>query len=164
MLLPVQWQAQQDERWCWATVASIVAIYYATQLGEGPPLMPCQVATACLPGGPCCPPDPSTDPPPPACRTTFDLRRALDAVGHLSRELPQQTGFDLVQFEIGNNRPLCAMIRFVAGPFHYVLIGGFDIPSGQVMILDPATKAYPMPYTTFLANNNFTFMQWILTS
>src|ERR1035441_11050049 len=81
MMLPVQWQGQPDETWCWATSASIISVYYA-QMGAGQAFSACEVAGRTL-GTLCCAPVP-TDPPPPECQTSFDLERALDAVGHLN--------------------------------------------------------------------------------
>jgi hypothetical protein len=160
MILPVQWQHQPDERWCWATVGSMVSVYFS-QLGAGAPLSPCEVAGGTL-GTVCCTPLP-TDPPPPQCQTALDLERALNIIGHLSPNTPPATGFNLVQAEITNNRPLCAMVKFNGGPFHYVVLSGFNLATQDVMVLDPAAQAFPMPFTVFLANSRFRFVNWILT-
>jgi hypothetical protein len=166
MILPVQWQRQPDERWCWATVASIISVYYATQFNEGQSLIPCQVATLTLPQPTCCPPNPVTDPPPAACQIPFDLHNALAAIQHLNFSPPSLPGINLPLEEIGNQRPLCAQIKYNGGPFHYVIVNGCDEASQQVTVVDPAgsPQAPPMPFASFMANNSFTFSQWILTA
>ena len=161
MMLPVQWQGQPDETWCWATSASIISVYYA-QMGAGQAFSACEVAGRTL-GTLCCAPVP-TDPPPPECQTSFDLERALDAVGHLNPNALPADGFALVQEEINNNRPLCAMIKFNGGPFHYIVLNGFDTASQQVMVVDPASTSFPMPFQAFLVNAHFSFVDWILTA
>ena len=165
MLLPVQWQAQPTENFCWATVSSMVAIYYASVFGIGQPLSPCQVATATLPEPTCCPQNPAVDPIPGACDVPFDIAFALSAIQHLNTTPPSLSGFDLVVQEITNQRPLCAMIKYSAGPFHYVLVNGCDPASQQVAIVDPAGRPtqLPVPFANFVANSSFTLFQWVLT-
>jgi len=160
VILPVQWQQQPNEVWCWATVGSMISVYYKAQFDVGTACTPCQVATQTLPVPDCCLPDP-----PDACVQPFDLQRALAAIQHLGSSLPSDSGFDLVVGEIGAGRPLCAMIQFNGGPLHYVIVNGFDQASQQITVVNSAgsPQSLPMPFASFLANDKFSLSQWILT-
>jgi hypothetical protein len=158
MNLPVKPQPQDDPVWCWAAVASMVCNYYA-QLGKGTAQSQCQVASATL-KLPCCP----SPPPPDPCRNPEDLRLALLVSGHLNQTYQPSSDFSVVTDELDAGRPLCAFYHYYLGADHYLLITGYDGPSKQVAVIDPATGVLSSgPYDDFLQNNSGYWDSWIFT-
>lgn len=152
---------QEDERWCWVTVASMVSVYYARS-GHGIARRPCEIASLALVQK-CCaylPPDP----PPDECRKARDVETALAVISHLADATEPSNSFDVVVREITAQRPLCSAFQFSAGPLHYLLVVGFDSPTGEVSFVDPADgHLYQSPYQEFIQNSKGDWVGWTLT-
>jgi len=152
---------QEDERWCWVTVASMVSVYYA-QSGGGTAKRPCEIASLAL-AQDCCnyvPPDP----PPDECRTAGYVENALAVINHLADTTQPSNAFDVVVTEIGGRRPLCSSFQFFAGPLHYLLVVGFDSARGEVSFIDPADgHLYQSLYPSFIQNSRGHWVGWTFT-
>lgn len=161
MVLPILPQLQEDPRWCWATVTSMVTNFYALQRGAGVARSPCDVASLTL-AQPCCP----SNPPPIQCQRQDNLQKALRLVGHFNPTVPPTNALSVVIGEISSGRPLCAGIQYFQGAFHYVVLTGFDAAAGLIELIDPADGLLHqnIPYQQFLKNNTSYWAGWILTT
>jgi hypothetical protein len=152
---------QDDERWCWVTVASMVSVYYARS-GGGPAKRPCEIASLALVQD-CCnyvPPSP----PPVECRKAGYVEDALAVIHHLADTVQPSNSFSVVVAEIAAQKPLCSSFQFFAGPLHYLLVVGVDLPSGEVSFVDPADgHLYQSPYPAFLQNAKGHWVGWTFT-
>ena len=105
---------QIQENWCWAAVASAIAVFARD------PQAPeqCEVAGVVFPSRRCCN-DPAS------CDEPASLGDALMRVRHLAQKVASPVSYDTVCSEITAGRPLC--VRVVSGGFgHFVVISGFD--------------------------------------
>jgi hypothetical protein len=159
MTLPVVPQLQEDALWCWAAVSSMVATYYAEQLGLGVAYSQCEVASRTI-AQPCCP----SPPPPPACRIQQNLQKALVLVGHLNNRVEASRDFGVVAIEITARRPLCVAFQYNQGALHYLLVTGFDPVAQEIALVDPATGVLSTgPYSNLLQNNAGCWAGWVFT-
>jgi hypothetical protein len=159
MTLPIVPQLQEDPLWCWAAVASMVSVFYASQRAAGVALGQCDVASRTL-ARPCCP-----SPPPPAiCHVQQNLQRALAFSGHLNNRVEASTNIAVVATEIQAGRPLCFAFQYNFGALHYLLIAGVNPGIQSVSVIDPATGVLSTgSYPNLLRNNAGMWAGWIFT-
>lgn len=162
--LPITFQGQPNEFWCWAAVASMVSVFH--QSDDRPALSQCQVATETLNLPDCC----GSALTPDQCLQLWDLCDALQSIGFKAQS-NWNADLSIVSQEIENNRVLAALMYYKrSGILHYILVNGYDDTSGQesVYIADPAAQPCSMPWEIFLANYNYhdgdsaVWKQWIL--
>ncbi|HEV3482097.1 MAG TPA: papain-like cysteine protease family protein [Candidatus Acidoferrales bacterium] len=163
-ILPITFQGQCNEYWCWAAVASMVSTYYYQSTGKAA-LSQSQVAEKTLNV-----PDCSSSPPPTPCLQLWDLCDALQSIGFK----PQNNwtaDLGIVSQEVQNRRVLGALMYYrKSGILHYLLVNGYEDATGEecVYVADPAGQAWGVPWEVFLNNYNYhdgdaaLWKQWIL--
>lgn len=126
--------AQQQDNWCWATVAVGVAHAYKD---PDPDWEACKVAKRVLRATNCCPPGYYA-----ACnRTRKELNAALD--GHLDPTPIDQKidkTFDLVQNSIDKGIPIAVRVVLPNASAHFVVVSGYCVledRSQRIFVCDP---------------------------
>lgn len=135
---------QNQENWCWSTVATCIARYYHSDSG----FTPCLLANVQLGATTCCV-DGST----PQCNQAWYLDRALVETDNYYTYFPRPATQTEVQTEVLSNRPLGVRIGWAnsGGRGHFVAIDGFSYPSYLISVEDPETgSATTLDYNTFL--------------
>ena len=127
--LPFAMQTQQQTMWCWAAVATSVALYFGPASGW----TQCQVAGATLGRPDCCGPPPASP-----CNTPNYLDRALSAVSHFSHMAPGQVTPQVLDVELAASRPLAVRIQWAGGGGHFIALAGVLLASQPyVGVVDP---------------------------
>ncbi len=131
-------QAQQQDYWCWAAVASSICAFYPPP--NGTPAKPqCEIATTFL-GIPCCLnplPAPSADWP---GNEEFSLEVPLDQFGHLAQpKIGGALDFPSIIREIDAERPVCCHVDWGGGSDgHFVVIVGYNPANQEIVVRDPS--------------------------
>lgn len=134
-------QAQQQTNWCWAAVATSVALFY----NPSSTWTQCTLVNAELGETTCCSNGGSA-----ACNKPWYLDKALQRVGQLDSWSSGAMSFANVRAEIDNSRPLGVRIGWSGGGGHFVVVDGYlNDASQQVAIEDPWYGASDMSYTAF---------------
>ena len=153
-LLSISVQSQLQTEWCWAAVASSVAVFYQDQ----PPKSQCELATQFL-GVPCCV-NPLPAPPPPQWEgnRSYSLDVPLTVLQHLAGQLiPNVISFQDIMTDIDAGKPICCHIKWdqdAPQEGHFNVIVGYDAQTQDVIIRDPNPHygQSTMPYDTFVSN------------
>lgn len=156
-VLRIQFQHQLASGWCWAAVSAMVASWYAQ--GNASPTQ-CAIASKTLGIPGCCG---ATIPD--ICNRLWSLDSALGVIGHFSG-MQQNGGMNVVVGEIGNGRPVGALMRYWSGLSHYVLVTGYSQEQQLIVVCDPAgSSAFSTPAAVFFNNynNGAVFAGWYLT-
>lgn len=162
-VLPITFEVQSNEYWCWAAVASMVSAYY--QSSGRPALSQCQVAEKTLNL-----PDCSSKPTPAPCLQLWDLCDALQSIG-FNPQNNWTADLGIVSQEVQSSRVLGALMYYKkSGILHYLLVNGYDDSAGHecVYVADPGGQACSVPWDVFLYNYNYhdgdaaLWKQWIL--
>ena len=115
-------QDQEQTKWCWAAVATSVALFYDPQT----PWTQCTVANGQLHRNDCCG-NGAAGP----CNQYSFLASALELVGCLdSWDVNNSATFDEVRTEIDNQRALCFRVRWNGGGAHFATIVGYLAAGG----------------------------------
>lgn len=121
-------QLQQQPKWCWAAVATSVALHSKSF----PNWTQCQVAGRTL-GQNCCGPA-AVNP----CNKAFYLDRALQAVGHFAGMSTGPVGIGALGAQLTTNRPVGARIQWSGGGGHFLAFAGLLLGSQPYIgVADP---------------------------
>ena len=133
-------EQQQEAYWCWAAVATSIAMYY----GAGSAWTQCALANAELGQTTCCE-DGGTG----ECNVPWYLDRALERVAHLRSVSMSKAAWAEVTREIDAARPICARIGWSGGGGHFVVVGGYDSAAGMIDVKDPFYGDSSVAHGTF---------------
>ncbi len=137
--LPLNVESQQMSRWCWAALACAVARYFNTaSLTQG------QLVQSLLDS------DGTYTQKSEELNQNFKLDHALKQVHCFSHWSPGKPGFERIQFEINQGRPIGIRLEWYRSKeAHYVLIKGYDIREGTVAIEDSENGPSIQNYKNF---------------
>jgi hypothetical protein len=133
-------QHQQQTNWCWAAVATSVALFY----DPASTWTQCTVANTELGRADCCGAGASG-----ACNVYGFLDTSLTTVGHLDHFTGSSSTFAAVQAEIDAGRPLCARTAWSGGGAHFLAIIGYRILQEMLAVDDPWYGKSDVSYATF---------------
>jgi len=136
-------QHQQQTEWCWAAVATSLALYY----DPGSTWTQCSVANAMLPGRDCCGADASG-----ACNAPMSLTNTLQTtIGHLVRKIPKAATFVEAQGEVDGGRPLGVRTAWGGDDnnAHLLMIIGYHPLFDMLGVDDPLYGKSDVDYTAF---------------
>src|SRR5262245_21318035 len=120
-------QHQQQTNWCWAAVATSVALFYDPAITW----TQCAVANSELGRNDCCGAGAGG-----ACNVYGFLGSSLTTVGHFDHLTNSTSTFAEVQTEIDGGRPLCARTEWSGGGAHFVAIIGYRILDDDMLAVD----------------------------
>ncbi len=133
-------QRQQQSLWCWAAVATSVALYFNASSNW----TQCQVAGRTL-GRNCCGPS-AVDP----CNQTSHLDPALRAVGHYSTMTVGQIGVGALGAQLTAQKPIAARIQWSGGAGHFLAFAGLLLGSQPYIgVVDPLFGASDVALSVF---------------
>lgn len=122
-------QPQQQTNWCWAAVATSVALFY----DPSSTWTQCAVVNAELGRTDCCTHGSSA-----ACNVPWYLDLALQRVGHFDSWSSGAMAFADVRTEIDDSRPLGVRVGWSGGGGHFLIIDGYLADATeQVAVEDP---------------------------
>ena len=133
-------QHQQQTNWCWAAVATSVALFY----DPASTWTQCGVANGELSRNDCC--GAGANGP---CNVYGFLDSSLTRVGHLDHMTGSSSTFAQVQTEINGGRPLCARTAWAGGGAHFLAIIGYRIRNNMLAVDDPWYGKSDVTYATF---------------
>ncbi|WP_331447405.1 papain-like cysteine protease family protein [Streptomyces xanthochromogenes] len=136
-------QAQTQSNWCWAAVATSIALYY----NAASTWTQCTVANSQTGQTNCCTPAGASGT---ACNSQQPLDNPLRIVGHLNRMVGNRVDFAEVESEVKAGRPLCIRIGWAAGGGHFCTAIGVDAPADQAIVAvdDPIYGKSDQVYNT----------------
>lgn len=129
-------QLQKQDLWCWAAVtASVVAFYNGSKEAQ------CAIAAAVLPApNDCCKDDLAS------CNKEWNLDQPLRKYGVYKYRRNSSIGFEDLQAEIKEGRPLCCRIGWKGKGGHFVVVGGWSVDQTSeqryIDVYDPALGVY----------------------
>ncbi|BAU55659.1 C39 family peptidase [Mucilaginibacter gotjawali] len=136
VILNYKTQKQILDEWCWAAVASSVALKYSPSSGPTQAFLASQLIDQS------CSIVASSDPDaaPAVCHQDFDLQKALMRSKNWSHTFEGKLKFDTICQEIDAGRPVCCQIFWPAFErSHFITIFGYTGP--KVVIGDPDKEA-----------------------
>ena len=133
-------QHQQQTNWCWAAVATSVALFY----DPASTWTQCTVANGELNRNDCCGAGASGP-----CNVYGFLDSSLTRVGHLDHMTGSSSTFAQVQTEITAGRPLCARTAWSGGGAHFLAIIGYRLLDEMLAVDDPWYGKSDVSYATF---------------
>lgn len=136
-------QHQQQTNWCWAAVATSVALFYQ----PASTWTQCAVANGELGRTDCCGSGASGP-----CNVYGFLNTSLTRVGHLDHMTGSSSTFAQVQTEINGGRPLCARTAWSGGGAHFLAIIGYRRFNDMLAVDDPWYGKSDVAYATFLSS------------
>jgi len=136
-------QHQQHICWCWAAVATSVALYYQPHARW----TQCTVADAELGRRICCGSGGHR-----VCNVPGHLQKSLRIVGRLARHRRSKATLAQTEGEMRAARPLGARIQWRGGGGHYVTIVGYLPKQRMLAIDDPYYGRSHVHYRTFCRN------------
>ena len=137
-------QRQSESNWCWAAVATSVALFYRpisawTQ---------CGVASATLGRTDCCGPAASD---PLGCNQPYFLDMALATTGHFASMQAASMTVPQISVEVSAQRPIGCRIEWPDGSGHFLTIVGVQTKSSGTAYIDVSDPIYLDAQIAFLA-------------
>jgi hypothetical protein len=133
-------QYQQQTNWCWAAVATSVALFY----DPASTWTQCAVANGELGRSDCCGTGASGP-----CNVYGFLGSSLTRVGHLDHSTGSTTSFAGTAAEIDGGRPLCLRTAWSGGGAHFLAIIGYRTLGNMLAVDDPWYGKSDVAYGTF---------------
>jgi hypothetical protein len=133
-------QHQQQTNWCWAAVATSIALFY----DPASTWTQCAVANGELGRNDCCGTGASGP-----CNVYGFLASSLTRVGHLDHWTGSTTSFTDVRTEIDGGRPLCLRTAWSGGGAHFLAIIGYRNLVEMLAVDDPWYGKSDIAYATF---------------
>jgi len=119
---------QEHPQWCWAAVASAIALFYDQASNQ----IQCRVAELMFPQCDCCKNGGSD-----CCNQRSHLEDALAKVNHLrAGPLSGPADKQEIKTQTSNETPMCARIQWPDGGGHFVAIRGFEDSNSSRLFLD----------------------------
>ena len=136
-------QHQQQTNWCWAAVATSVALYY----DPASTWTQCAVANGELGRTDCCGTGASGP-----CNVYGYLASSLTRVGHLDHWAAGTATFAQVGTEIDAGRPLGVRTAWSGGGAHFLAIVGYRLIFDMLAVDDPWYGKSDVSYSAFSTN------------
>jgi hypothetical protein len=146
-------QQQNQDNWCWAAVATSVALFYDSKSKW----TQCGVATRQVPGRDCCGVDADG-----ACNVPGHLQQSLSIVGHASKPpyVEEAASFAKVQREVDGGRPICVRTVWSGGRGHFLCIVGYRTMFEMLAFEDPLWGKSTVGYSTFCTDYHHAGGSW----
>lgn len=133
-------QTQKQTKWCWAAVATSVALFY----DPDSKWTQCEIANKTLGQTNCC----SSGATPP-CNVSYHLDEALSVAGCLLRYRGGIVDFWEIRDQIDKGRPLGVRFGWADNQGHFVIIEGYDSEAQTISICDPQDGVSNFEYMVF---------------
>jgi hypothetical protein len=155
VILNYKTQKQILDEWCWAAVASSVALKYSPASGVTQAVLAAQLIDQSCSIVSSSDPDAAPD----VCHQDFDLQKALMRNKNWSHTVEGQLKFDTICKEIDAGRPVCCQIYWAAfGRSHFISIFGYT--GSKVVIGDPDKEAGVCSLDYSLFSQDYRSGQW----
>lgn len=128
-------QRQSESNWCWAAVATSVALFYR----PASTWTQCRVASATLGRTDCCGPAASD---PLGCNQPYFLDVALGTTGHFASMRAAGLTLPQILIEVSAQRPIGCRIEWADGSGHFLTIVGVQTPSSGTAYIDVSDPIY----------------------
>jgi len=151
--LPISLDRQLKSRWCWASIASAVGIYYGTSSKQQS-----EIVKDLLGDFDDSIADQSDD-----ANVNFKLDVALKHVGSFGHWTIGKPIFERVQFEINHGRPLGVRLEWFKGGAHYILVKGYNDEDGTILIEDSLHGKSTQKFSQFPNNYRESGAVWTET-
>jgi hypothetical protein len=136
-------QHQHHSNWCWAALATSVALYFR----PASTWTQCAVANGELRRKDCCGKRAGR-----LCNVYGHLQISLKIVDHLDHRVHGTATFGQVQREVDGGRPLGVRTAWSGGGAHFLAIIGYDVPLQMLCVDDPLFGKSDVDYSTFCAD------------
>jgi hypothetical protein len=128
-------QKQLQSNWCWAAVATSVALFYRSTSAW----TQCRVASATLGRIDCCGPAASD---PLGCNQPYFLDMALITTGHFAAMQAARLTGSQVSAEVSGQRPIGCRIEWTDGSGHFLTIVGIQTMASGTTYIDVSDPIY----------------------
>lgn len=128
-------QRQSESNWCWAAVATSVALFYRPTS----PWTQCRVASVTLGRTDCCGPAASD---PLGCNQPYFLDMALATTGHFAAMQAASLTIPQISAEVSAQRPIGCRIEWADGSGHFLTIVGVQRNGSGTAYIDVSDPIY----------------------